>query len=395
MQNPAHEKFHELMENAVINSDIGIMIIDRDLKVVVWNNWLARTSHISSEEAVGCLLPDVFSAIGETRIFSAIDEALSSGRSAFFSQSLNPPSFPLKDFGNVSDDTSYMDQTIIIKPIYNAGGEVFCLIQIMDVSKIVLRERALRERSIKLTELANELKVANKNLESFSYSVSHDLRAPLRAMSGFSQALIEDCGEQLDDTGRDYLERINAASLHMGRLIDDLLSLSWVSRCELRRERVNLSELVLEIGEKYKEANPGRDIKLNVEADLFEDADEGLVCVILDNIIGNAVKFTNKKNHAQLDFGLKKGEGKRTYFLQDNGVGFDMAYVEKIFQPFERLHDANEYEGTGIGLATVSRSIHRLGGKVWAQSEIGQGTGLFFTLSPNGEKEERREIYRM
>jgi light-regulated signal transduction histidine kinase (bacteriophytochrome) len=231
-----------------------------------------------------------------------------------------------------------------------------------------------------------ELKAVNKELETFSYSVSHDLRAPLRSIDGFSQALIEDCQEQLDEVGHDHLRRIRTATQKMGQLIDDLLTLSRVIRSDMRREAVDLSRLASHICTVLQQSHPERQVEFNVQAGLVAQGDTRLLQVVLENLLNNAWKFTAKRPQAKIEFGLLSAETAEnistyTYFVRDDGVGFDMAYVDKLFSPFQRLHSVTEFPGNGIGLATVQRIVHRHGGQLWAEGSLGQGATFYFTLS--------------
>lgn len=224
---------------------------------------------------------------------------------------------------------------------------------------------------------------ANRELESFSYSVSHDLRAPLRAIDGFSQLLITKAAAQLDPTARRHLERVREATQHMGQLIDDMLSLARVSRQELRREAVDLSEESEKIVAQLREAPPaGRTVEVEIAAGLMAQGDRGLLRILLENLLGNAWKFTSKCERAHIGFGRQLlTDGSVAFFVRDNGAGFDMKYADKLFGVFQRLHAMEDFPGTGVGLATVSRVVRRHGGRIWAESVVGQGTTFFFTLS--------------
>jgi PAS domain S-box-containing protein len=234
-------------------------------------------------------------------------------------------------------------------------------------------ERRVDERTAALTAV-------NAELEAFSYSVSHDLRAPLRAMDGFSQVLLEDYAPRLDDTGREYLGRIRAGSQRMSRLIDDLIQLSRVTRGELRREPVDLSQLVREVAAEVAEREPSRRVVVEVQDAVLVRGDARLLRAGLVNLVGNAFKFTRNTPEPWVGFGASEGPDGRTYHVRDNGAGFDMAYAGKLFQPFQRLHAPAEFEGTGIGLATWQRIVHRHGGRVWAEGAPGRGATFYFTL---------------
>ena len=236
------------------------------------------------------------------------------------------------------------------------------------------------ELESRVVERTLQLEVANKELEAFCYSVSHDLRAPLRAVDGFSQALLEDYRETVDDRGRDYLARVRSASQRMAQLIDDLLRLSRMSRRDMRVETVDLTALVRSVFEELREGEPGRSVELTAAEGITVAGDPALIAILIDNLLGNAYKFTRKNPDARIEFGAVDDGGKRTYFVRDNGVGFDMTYADKLFSAFQRLHRRSEFEGTGIGLATAARIVHRHGGTIRAEAEEGRGAVFYFTL---------------
>jgi signal transduction histidine kinase len=265
-----------------------------------------------------------------------------------------------------------------------ASGVTVSLL-LFGISWMLVRSRILAERASKDLEEANrELEGTNRELEAFSYSVSHDLRAPLRAIDGFSQILQEDYEHALDDQGMDYLGRVRAASGHMGTLIDDLLDLSRVGRRPLRRERVDLTHLATEIVEELKESQPDREIEFVAAENVVAWGDASLLKLALENLLGNAWKFTARERAARIEFGAERRPGPDSaspvYYVRDNGAGFDQAYADKLFGAFQRLHGQDEFEGTGIGLATVARIVHRHGGRVWAEGTVGEGATFYFTL---------------
>ncbi len=235
-----------------------------------------------------------------------------------------------------------------------------------------------------LARAQEETTAVNQELEAFSYSVAHDLRAPLRAIDGFSQALLEDCSEKLDDEGRKHLQLVRESAQHMARLIDDLLSLSRVSRMDLERDRVDLSAMAGSILSRLQQGDPARRVDLNIEPGLIVDGDPRLLAVAMENLLGNAWKFTSKTPCARIEFGAHERDGRRVYFVRDNGAGFDMAYQSKLFGVFQRLHSSSEFEGTGVGLATVRRVLARHGGGVWAHGVVNGGGVFSFTLDDNG-----------
>ena len=235
------------------------------------------------------------------------------------------------------------------------------------------------ELELRVKQRTMQLEAANKELEAFAYSVSHDLRAPLRSIDGFSEILLEDYSDSLDTEGRDYLRRVRAASQRMAALIDDILTLSRITRREMHHEAVVLSALARRIAAELQDIQPDRDVEFVIEDGVLAEGDAGLLQVVLQNLMGNAWKFTSKQPHPRIQLGVTENDGERAYFVRDNGAGFDMAYAGKLFSAFQRLHSDEDFAGTGIGLATVQRIIHRHGGRVWAEGEVGQGATFYFT----------------
>jgi signal transduction histidine kinase len=250
------------------------------------------------------------------------------------------------------------------------------------ITLLLVRSRTLAERASKDLEETNRvLEGANNELEAFSYSVSHDLRAPLRTIDGFSRILLEDYADKLDEEGEDYLGRVRAASKHMDTLIEDLLDLSRVSRGPLRREVIDLSAMARSIARKLEGLQPERRVRFVAEEGVVAFGDANLLAVALENLLGNAFKFTQKEDEATIEFGaVPQRGGGVAYYVRDDGAGFDPRYADKLFGAFQRLHGADEFEGTGIGLATVARIVHRHGGRVWAEGEVGEGATFYFTL---------------
>lgn len=240
--------------------------------------------------------------------------------------------------------------------------------------------RMNRELEQRVAERTIELEVSNKELESFSYSVSHDLRAPLRSIDGFSKILLEDYLESLGDRGQNYLQRIRAASQRMGQLIDDLLTLSRVTRNSVNRVELNLGTIANSLIQEYQRAQPERTLQFRNSSDIIVYADANLTRILLKNLLNNAWKFSSRRDDAVIELGVMNNEDEKIYFIRDNGVGFDMAYAHKLFGAFQRLHPVSEFEGTGIGLATVQRILHKHGGRIWAEGAVGQGATFYFTL---------------
>ncbi len=244
--------------------------------------------------------------------------------------------------------------------------------------------RLNRELEIRVAQRTSQMEAANKELEAFAYSVSHDLRAPLRGIDGFSQALLEDYGDQLDDAGRHYLSRVRAGTQRMGHLIDDLLRLSRVSRAHLAPEKVDLATLARTVLDELRQQEPDRRVEVKVPLSLPAFGDPQLLKIALDNLLGNAWKYTSKHPGASIEMGTILEEGGRAFFIKDDGAGFDMAYAHKLFGVFQRLHSVEEFPGTGVGLATVARIIHRHGGRIWAAGAPEKGATFFFTLPEEG-----------
>lgn len=255
----------------------------------------------------------------------------------------------------------------------------------IDINALKQAEEKTRKLNESLKWRTEQLEVTNKELEAFSYSVSHDLRAPLRSIDGFSRILLEDYADKLDEEGKESLQTVRAASQRMGHLIDDMLQLSRLTRSEVHHVPVNLSALARHVVDELQKTAPERSVKFVCEPDLTAQADSQLMRIALENLLGNAWKFTGKQPSARIEFGRTIHEGVPVYFVRDNGAGFNMAYSDKLFGAFQRLHSTTEFPGTGIGLATVQRVIHRHGGKVWAESQVGHGATFYFTL-PNERK---------
>jgi PAS domain S-box-containing protein len=275
------------------------------------------------------------------------------------------------DLGEEPERRSY---DLTLSPLRDRGGRSRgSLLVLHDVTE---RKRTEQELIRQKAELAR----SNAELEQFAYLVAHDLRAPLRSINGFSHILLEDYADRLDEEGRDHLRRVRDAAARMGHLMDDLLELSRLTRAEMRRERVDLSALASEVASELQRSRPERRVEFVISDGLVAEGDARLLRVALENLLGNAFKFTRKEPAARIEFGSATGGGSIRYYVRDNGVGFETAYAEKLFGAFQRLHGEEDFEGTGIGLATVQRVVHRHGGRVWAEGEVGEGATFFFTL---------------
>lgn len=271
-------------------------------------------------------------------------------------------------------------------PIHDNHGNIIGLLGTShDITERKTHEEALRQAQVllekRVEERTSSLQLANKELESFAYAVSHDLRAPLRGIDGWSQVLIEDYGGKLDEQAMVYLQAIRARSQRMSQLIDALLRLSFVARCELKREPVNLSLIAREIMSTMQNEEPGRKAQIHIQENLVANGDPALLRVVLENLLSNAWKFTSKNAETIIKFGVDQDGKSAIYHVRDNGIGFAHDQNNKIFSPFRRLHPSNEYPGTGVGLATVQRIIHRHEGKIWVEAVPNQGATFFFTLS--------------
>ena len=358
------------------HTPLAVIEWNNNMEVVEWNLAAERIFGYSRDEAVG---QNVLSLIIPQRkrpqINSVADSLLhvQNGRR------------------NINENITKDGRAIICDwyntPLVDETGQVMGVASAaMDITERVKTEQELEQYREHLEELVeqrtDELTRVNKELEAFSYSVSHDLRAPLRSLDGFSQVLIEDYFDKLDEEGKDYLQRVRQGAQRMAQLIDDMLKLSRLTRSQLQHTSVNLSEIATEIASVLQKEAPERSAQFKITPNLLSYGDEGLLTVVLDNLISNAWKYTSKKSHSIIEFGARADEKETVYWIKDNGAGFNMEYVDKLFGAFQRLHHIREFEGSGIGLATVARIIHRHGGRVWAEGKENEGAIFYFTL-PN------------
>jgi signal transduction histidine kinase len=321
--------------------------------------------------------------VGISAIVLAVSLLVALFISPMFQREIAGPIVQLAEIAQlVSHDKNY---SVRATPA-ESRDEISVLIEAFNgmLSQIQERDGALQkahdELEQRVQERTTELNNTNKELEAFSYSVSHDLRAPLRAIDGFSQALLEDYGEKLDSIGQDHLQRVRLAAQRMSALIDDLLNLSRVTRSEMRQEKVDLSAVVKSTAEELQRGAPTRNVTFVITEGLKVDGDSRLLRVAVENLLGNAWKYTSAHNCARIEFGLNKDNGRTAYFIRDDGAGFDPRYSNRLFGAFQRLHGINEFPGTGIGLATVQRIIRRHGGEIWAEGAVEKGATFYFTL---------------
>jgi PAS domain S-box-containing protein len=355
------ERFRAVVDNLVD----GIVTIDRHGIVETINSGAQRLFGYRTDEVVGqnvrMLMPEPYRSEHD----EYIRNYLSTGQAKIIGIG--------REVTGQRKDGSTFPMALAVSAMTVRGQHYFTGI----VRDLTARERAARE----LREHATLLEAANAELDAFAYSVSHDLRAPLRAINGFSQALMEDYHDKLADEAKDYLRRIGAASRRMGQLIDALLRLSRSTRGEMRREQVNLSVFAQTIATELRTKNPDRDVSFEIEPDVMVCAEPQLLRAALENLLENAWKFTSKHSRARIAFGVSRHHEETVYFVRDDGAGFDPAYAAKLFGSFQRLHAETDFEGTGIGLATVARIVRRHGGRIWAEGAVEQGATFYFTLA--------------
>jgi PAS domain S-box-containing protein len=344
--------------------DYAIYMIDPTGRVMSWNRGAQQIKGYDADEIIGrhfsCFYPPEAVAAGAPE--RALRVATDAGR------------FEEENW-RVRKDGSRFWADVVITAVRDDQGTLLGFAKVTrDLTERKHTDELLRRHTA-------QLEAANAELDAFAYSVSHDLRAPLRSIDGFSQALIEDCAAELDAAGQDHLQRVRAATQRMATLIDDLLNLSRVTRSEMTIGRVDLSELARELATELASGEPERRVEIVIAPGLEASADRGLMRAVLQNLIGNAWKFTGRRGDARNEVGVATANGERAYYVRDNGAGFDMTYAPKLFGAFQRLHRTTEFPGTGVGLATVQRIIHRHGGRVWAESAVDRGATFYFTLS--------------
>jgi PAS domain S-box-containing protein len=360
LKEESEQPFRLLVEGV---KDYAIFMLDSNGQIETWNTGAARLYGYDAGEVVGQHFrlfyprPDIQALKPERELQTVLDQ----GRAE-------------DEDWRVRKNGTFFWADVVITPVMDSAGRRRGFAQIVrDMTERRKTEEALRQAK-------QTAEASNQELEAFSYSVAHDLRAPLRSIDGFSQAVLDTCGDRLDAKGIDYLHRVRTASQRMAALIDGLLNLARLTRLELRRSQVDLTATGTAVAAELKLEHPGRKVTLKIGDDLLVEGDPFLLRIVLSNLLGNAWKFTAKREDAVVELGARQQDGLKTFFVRDNGAGFKMAHATKLFGVFQRLHNSSDFEGTGIGLTTVQRIIHRHGGKIWADAEESKGATFFFTL---------------
>jgi PAS domain S-box-containing protein len=373
----AHRLADETLRVVSASANDAIIMTDNMGTVAVWNEAARRIFGYSVEEAQGKKLSEL---IIPERYRADFEHGFSPSGSA---ERTSVTSKPMELAGLRKDLTEIFTEYSLSSVSIDGKSHVIYIVR--DITERKLAEDAIRwlNQSLehKVMERTRALKRSNEELEAFSYSVAHDLRSPLRSINGFSSILAAEYAVALDARAQDYLQRIRAASSRMGSVMDDLQALAYASRTELQRQEVDLSAMAREVAASLGEKAPQRRVEFVIAPGMVASADPGLMRIALGNLFGNAWKFTSKREHAIVEFGLTTAGDKRAYFLRDNGIGFDQAFSGKLFGQFQRLHTDKEYEGAGIGLAIVARVIRRHEGQIWAEGVVEKGATFYFTLA--------------
>ena len=358
---PEGDELFRLLVSAI--KEYAIFMLDPEGRVTTWNAGAEQIKGYRAEEIIGQHFSRFYSAedVAQGKPEQELKVAAEQGR------------FEDENW-RVRKDGSRFWANVVITAVRDGEGQ---LLGFGKVARDMTERRQTEEALRGAKENAESL---NAELEAFCHSVSHDLRAPLRSIDGFSRILLEDYADKLDSTGQEYLRRACAGSQRMSDLIDDLLRLSRITRAEISRQPVDLSAVAQEITAELQATQPDRAVEWKITGGLAVEGDARLLRMALEHLLGNAWKFSAGRNPATIELGVSDQDGERVYFVRDNGTGFDMAYADKLFGAFQRLHAAEEFEGTGIGLATVQRILRRHGGRVWAEGAVDQGATVYFTL---------------
>ena len=356
--------------------EYAILMLNLEGRITTWNEGAERIKGYRAEEIIGQHFSKFYTpeaaALGKPAL--ELKKAAEQGRFE-------------EEGWRVRKDGSRFWASVVVTPLRDRTGQLRGFAKVTrDITERKRIEEQLERQRSELTRSNTELIAANKELEAFSYSVSHDLRAPLRSIDGFSLALLEDYEEKLDAEGKDNLHRVRAATQRMGVLIDDLLDLSRVTRAGMKMQKVDLSAMGRAVAAELKNSQPGRRTEFHIQEGLEAHADSNLMRIALENLLENAWKFTSKSESARIEFGQTNNNGSRVYFVRDDGAGFDSARATRLFGAFQRFHDKNDFPGTGVGLATVQRIVQRHGGRIWAESVPGKGATFYFTLLDASER---------
>jgi PAS domain S-box-containing protein len=367
----SEERFRLLVEAV---KDYAIFMLDRHGYIQTWNPGVRRLKGYEAEDIIG----------KHFSVFYTPEDLAVDKPARVLAQAASEGSYEEEGLRLRKDGTRFW-ANVLITSIVDRGQVIGFAKVTRDLTERRAAQAALedaaKELETRVAERTAQLAESNEELAAFGYSVSHDLRAPLRAMDGFSKRVLASAAERLTENEREQLERVRAAAQRMSHLIDDMLRLSRLSRVDLVRREVDLAATAKDIVDELRRAEPERSVDVVIEQPMVANADVRLVRTMLENLLGNAWKFTRKQAHARIELGCSREPQRVVYHVRDNGAGFDPRYAAKLFLPFQRLHSARDYEGTGIGLATVHRIVRRHGGEIWATSQPGDGATFSFTLA--------------